>query len=102
MSKLYYQHPVGEPLCFCENPTVAEGFPLECFACMRLLPGPGDDPYASPEAQEHLHQVRAASHRKLQKLSTADRFRLMFGQPLLPQPDYNSSIQETNERASTK
>lgn len=42
-----------------------------------------EDPYASLESQEKLRQERAANYRELRKLSTPNRFRLMFGQPLL-------------------
>jgi len=46
---------------------------------------PNDDPWASPQAQELLRLTRMRSNRKLQKLHPGNRFRLMFGQPLLKQ-----------------
>lgn len=45
-----------------------------------------EDPWGFPEAQELLKLERAASARKLAALHPGNRFRLMFGQPLLP-PD---------------
>lgn len=84
----YYQHPAGEPICSCARPSTDIRYSEECMSCMRLI-GPDVDAYASPEAQRQLQEQRASSYRELSKLTTADRFRLMFGQP---------SIQETNER----
>lgn len=48
--------------------------------------GPNDDMWGSPNAQELLRLERARSSRKLNKIHPGNRFRLMFGQPMLPEP----------------
>ena len=40
---------------------------------------PDIDPYASPEAQAALQRDRAEQYRELSKLTTPERFDLMFG-----------------------
>lgn len=47
--------------------------------------GPNDDMWGSPNAQELLRLERARSSRKLNKIHPGNRFRLMFGQPMLPE-----------------
>jgi hypothetical protein len=49
---------------------------------------PDYDPDADPdnlEGRPPTDEERAANHRALMKLHPANRFRLMFGQPLLPE-----------------
>jgi hypothetical protein len=56
---------------------------------------PNEDPLEAPGAREALAAKRAASHRALRELHPGNRFRLMFGQPLLPQDGYNPDNEPT-------
>lgn len=53
-----------------------------------------DDPWGFAEAQELLKLQRMQSRRSLNKLHPGNRFRLMFGQPLLAphQPEALSAV----------
>ena len=56
---------------------------LDIFEAKELLRDPCCDPMASEKAQNLLAEYRRLNRLALDKLDKGNRFRLMFGQPLL-------------------
>ena len=53
----------------------------------------------SPEL-EHIQKERAANHLRMEKLHPGNRFRMMFGQPLLPEGDSHESKHQDQKETS--
>ena len=54
------------------------------------------------ETQDELERWRMKDYRELRKLHPGNRFRLMFGQSLLPQPGYDPDKDEENKKETKK